>query len=108
LWTIGNWSVKLIAEAWLVGLALGPGSDGSIASSALGAIGAELAAILPVQGVAGFGTFEAGGAALMRTQGIALQTGLEAVLVLHAVVLALALVAGGFAAVSLPGPQETT
>jgi uncharacterized membrane protein YbhN (UPF0104 family) len=106
LWTIGNWSVKLIAEAWLVGLALGPESSGdtSLASSALGAIGAELAAIVPVQGVAGFGTFEAGGAALMRTQGVDLQTGLEAILVLHAVVLTLALIAGALAALFLPGP----
>jgi uncharacterized membrane protein YbhN (UPF0104 family) len=108
LWTIGNWSVKLIAEAWLIFLALGPApeSDGhaSTSSAALGAIGAELAAIFPVQGVAGFGTFEAGAAALMRTQDVALQTGLEAALVLHAVVLALALIAGGLAAVLLPGP----
>lgn len=103
LWTIGNWSVKLVAETWLVSLALAS-PDGPTA--ALGAIGAELAAILPIQGVAGFGTFEAGGAALMRTQGVALSSGLEAVLVLHAVVLALALAAGGLAAVFLPGPSD--
>ncbi len=101
-WTVGNWIVKLVAETWLVALALGGGAP--VASAALGAIGAELAAILPVQGVAGFGTFEAGGAALMRTQDIALATGLEAVLVLHAVVLALALAAGALAATLLPGP----
>lgn len=100
-WTVGNWSVKLVAETWLVALALG---SGGITTAALGAIGAELAAILPIQGVAGFGTFEAGGAALMRIQGIEMATGLEAVLVLHAVVLALALTAGALAAVFLPGP----
>ncbi len=102
-WTVGNWTVKLAAESWLVALALGNGAP--LATAALGAIGAELAAILPVQGVAGFGTFEAGGAALMRTQDVALQTGLEATLVLHAVVLALALVAGALAALLLPGPR---
>lgn len=102
LWTVGNWSVKLVAETWLVALAL-DSADG--ASAALGAIGAELAAILPIQGVAGFGTFEAGGAALMRTQGVTLAAGLEAVLVLHAVVLALALAAGALAAAFLPGPS---
>jgi len=105
LWTIGNWSVKLIAEAWLLALALGSGIQASAASAALGAIGAELAAILPVQGVAGFGTFEAGAAALMRTQGIAFDTGLEAALALHAVVLALASIAGLVALVALPGPR---
>lgn len=103
-WTLANWIVKLVAETWLVALALGP-ANGSSATAALGAIGAELAAILPVQGVAGFGTFEAGGAALMRTQGIDLATGLEAVLVLHAVVLVLALSAGALAAAFLPGPR---
>jgi uncharacterized membrane protein YbhN (UPF0104 family) len=105
LWTIANWCVKLVAETWLVALALGVGSV-SPATAALGAIGAELAAILPVQGVAGFGTFEAGGAALMRTQGVDLAVGLEAVLVLHAVVLVLALAAGALAAALLPGPQQ--
>ena len=108
-WTVANWTVKLIAEAWLMTLALGSSIEdrAHVATAALGAIGSELAAILPVQGIAGFGTFEAGGAALMRTQGIALQTGLEAALALHAVVLALALVAGLFAAVALPGPRST-
>ena len=105
-WTVANWTVKLIAETWLMALALG--SDGRrVATAALGAIGSELAAILPVQGVAGFGTFEAGGAALMRTQGVALETGLEAALALHAVVLALALIAGLVAAVALPGPRAS-
>ena len=105
MWTIGNWSVKLAAEAWLVALALG-GPDPQRATPLLGAIGAELAAILPVQGVAGFGTFEAGGAALMRTQGVELAAGLEATLVLHAVVLAMALGAGAAAAALLPGPRH--
>ncbi len=108
LWTVGNWSVKLLAETWLVALALG-GTTSSAATSApsgiaaLGAIGAELAAILPVQGVAGFGTFEAGGAALMRVRGVDLGEGLEAVLALHVVVLVLAVAAGALAAVLLPG-----
>ena len=106
MWTIANWSVKLVAEAWLVALALGPREGSYDAGSAvLGAIGAELAAILPVQGIAGFGTFEAGAAALMATQGVAMTTGLEAALVLHAVVLALALIAGGLGALLLPGPR---
>lgn len=100
-WTIANWSVKIAAEAWLLVLALGlPASDA--ATGALGAIGAELAAILPLQGVAGFGTFEAGTAALLRTQGVPVVTGVQAALALHAVVLALALAAGGLAAVLLP------
>lgn len=103
-WTVGNWTVKLVAETWLVAVALGPiNHDASIGTSALGAIGAELASILPVQGVAGFGTFEAGAAALMRTKDVPLDAGLEAALALHAVVLALSIAAGGLAAALLPG-----
>jgi hypothetical protein len=104
-WTIANWVVKLVAETWLVALALGAASEAA-GPAALGAIGAELAAILPVQGIAGFGTFEAGGAALMKTQDVAIGTGLEAVLALHAVVLGLSLLAGALAAALLPGPAE--
>jgi uncharacterized membrane protein YbhN (UPF0104 family) len=106
-WTVANWSVKLIAETWLMALALGSSGEGAhVASAALGAIGCELGAILPVQGIAGFGTFEAGGAALMRMQGLALENGLEAALALHAVVLVLASIAGLLAAVALPGPRR--
>ncbi len=100
LWTLGNWTVKLIAEAWLLSVVVDAHDSGV---PLLGAIGAELASILPIQGVAGFGTFEAGAAALMRTRDLPLQAGLEAALVLHAVVLALALAAGAFAAIVLPG-----
>ena len=104
-WTVGNWTVKLAAEAWLVALALAPGPELSGGGDAiLGAIGAELPSILPIQGVAGFGTFEAGAAALMRTNGVALATGLEAALALHAVVLGLAVAAGALGAWLLPGP----
>lgn len=108
LWTVGNWSVKLIAEAWLLALTLDGTLDSThdIALATLGAIGAEVAAILPVQGIAGFGTFEAGSAALMRTQGIAFDTGLEAALALHAVVLVLASLAGLVAMIALPGPRS--
>ena len=111
-WTLSNWSVKLAAEAWLLCLLLGLSFSApndvttGVATGALGAIGAELAAILPVQGVAGFGTFEAGAAALLRTQGIAIASGVEAALALHAVVLALALVAGAAAAL-LPGADSS-
>jgi hypothetical protein len=44
----------------------------------------------------------------MRTQGVELQAGLEAILVLHAVVLSFALIAGALAALLLPGPPRKT
>ena len=53
LWTIANWSLKLAAQAWLLGALL----QDSVWTGLSGALGVELAAILPIQGVAGFGTY---------------------------------------------------
>ena len=93
LWTLANWSVKLAAQAWLLAALL----PAPLASGAAGALGAELAAILPVQGVAGFGTYEAGAAAAMLPAGIPLARGLQAALALHLFVIASALTVGGLA-----------
>jgi len=98
LWTIANWSVKLAAQAWLLAALLETGMNTGVA----GALGAELAAILPVQGVAGFGTYEAGAAAALLPNGIELADGLRAALALHLFVIACSVCAGIIAA-SLPG-----
>ncbi|MCB1938383.1 MAG: flippase-like domain-containing protein [Rhodocyclaceae bacterium] len=90
LWTIANWSVKLAAQAWLLAVVLQAAAN----VGAAGALGAELAAILPIQGVAGFGTYEAGAAAALLPHGIALETGLQAALVLHLFVIACSTLAG--------------
>jgi hypothetical protein len=91
LWTIANWSVKLmvlsqvfaqlLAVDWQVGAA--------------GAVGGELAAILPVQGVAGIGSYEAGAAAALKMSDIAWVDGLKAAFLLHLLVLASALICAG-------------
>lgn len=93
LWTLANWAVKLTAQAWLLAALL----PAPLATGAAGALGAELAAILPVQGVAGFGTYEAGAAAAMLPAGVALAQGLQAALALHLFVIASALTVGGLA-----------
>ncbi len=90
LWTAANWSVKLAAQAWLLGALLGAG----LATGAAGALGAELAAILPIQGVAGFGTYEAGAAAALAASGIGFDDGLRAALALHLFVIGCAVCAG--------------
>lgn len=99
VWTLANWSIKLLAEAWLLAVLIGSG----LATGLAGALGVELAAILPIQGVAGFGTYEAGGAALLAPHGINFQQGLNAALALHLFVIACSLLAGGLAASLLPG-----
>jgi hypothetical protein len=92
-WTVANWSVKLAAQAWLLAALL----DTAMPNGAAGALGAELAAILPIQGVAGFGTYEAGAAAALLPHGIALDDGLKAALALHIFIIASALCAGALA-----------
>ncbi len=93
LWTVANWSVKLLTQAWVLAQLL-PAAAGV---GAAGALGAELSAILPVQGVAGFGTYEAGAAAAMLPHGIALEEGIRAALALHLFVIASAVLAGALA-----------
>ena len=69
---------------------------------------------MPVQGIAGFGTFEAGAAALMGVYGgghggtynVPLADGLQAALALHLIMLACAVGAGGLAAAFLPGEPK--
>lgn len=92
-WTVANWSVKLATQAWLLSSLL----PASLSVGAAGALGAELAAILPVQGVAGFGTYEAGAAAAMIPHGIPFENGLQAALVLHLFVIACAVASGALA-----------
>ena len=64
---------------------------------AAGALGAELSAILPIQGVAGFGTYEAGAAAAMLPSAIPIEQGLRAAFALHIFVIASAVLAGAIA-----------
>ena len=93
LWTIANWTVKLAAQAWLLAALIPAGLD----IGAAGALGAELAAILPIQGVAGFGTYEAGAAAALLPSGVPLASGLQVALALHLFVIACAVSSGAIA-----------
>lgn len=103
LWTVTNWMVKLAAQAWLLGALLAA----PLAVGASGALGAELAAILPIQGVAGFGTYEAGAAAALLPAGIDIAAGLRAALALHLFVIACAVTAGAIASL-FPNAGPTT
>lgn len=103
LWTVSNWSVKLATQAAILAAIL----PAHLAQGAAGALGAELAAILPVQGVAGFGTYEAGAAAALLPHGFSLNQGLQAALALHLFVISSALPAG-FVAWVLPHSAPAT
>ncbi len=93
VWTLANWTVKLAAQAGLLAALIPAAAN----VGAAGALGAELAAILPIQGVAGFGTYEAGAAAAMLPSGVALASGLQVALALHLFVIACAVSSGAIA-----------
>ena len=99
LWTLLNWAIKMAALTLLLGALLPAPSTIALA----GALGAEVAAVLPVQGVAGFGTYEAGAAAMLAPAGVPLQAALPAALLMHLVVIASAVLAGLWAWATLPG-----
>ncbi|HRE16240.1 MAG TPA: lysylphosphatidylglycerol synthase domain-containing protein [Rhodocyclaceae bacterium] len=97
LLTAANWLLKLAVGAVLLSAISGQ----SWMTAWFGALGGELAAVLPVQGPAGFGTYEAGVwlgfAASMADGAAALATILPAALALHACFLVCAVLAGGLA-----------
>ncbi len=95
LWTLANWCVKLAVLAEVLALLLGTDFFTGLA----GAVGGELAAILPVQGVAGFGSYEAGVTAPLALSGIGWTKALQSAFSLHLLVLASALAAAGIAQV---------
>lgn len=89
--TWANWSVKLMAGAWLISAITGVG----VGPAWAGALGGELAAVAPVQGPAGLGTYEAGvWAGLHLGTGSNLQAALPAALALHLCFLCCAVLAG--------------
>jgi uncharacterized membrane protein YbhN (UPF0104 family) len=102
LWTFSNWSAKLAAQAWLLAILL----DGTFPQGVAGALGAELSSVLPIQGVAGFGTYEAGATAALLPLGIALADGLRGAFALHVFVISCSVLAGGIAWV-FPTPSDT-
>lgn len=97
--TLANWSLKLAAGACLLSAV----STAPWLTSWAGALGGELAAIVPLQGPAGFGTYEAGVwagmAAHLPAQSPALSHAVSAALALHVCFLLCAVLAGALASV---------
>ncbi len=112
LWTLANWTVKLLVLSVVLARLLGTGIDAALA----GAVGGELSALLPVQGVAAVGSYEAGVAAALATAGVPFAAGLQAAFSLHLLALASALAcaalalaaAAAVAVAALPGARAAT
>lgn len=105
--TLANWSLKLAAGATLLSAI----SETAWPVAWAGALGGELAAIFPLQGPAGFGTYEAGVwagmAAVLKQHSAALPHVVGAALALHICFLLCAVGAAGLAPLlrhSMPKP----
>lgn len=102
-WTQLNWLVKLAVFAWILQLF----APLPAAAAFLGAIGGDLTSVLPVHGIAGAGTYEAGVVAALAPFGVPAVTALAAAVNLHLFMLGLSL-AGGVLALLLRHDIATT
>ncbi|MDX9766673.1 MAG: lysylphosphatidylglycerol synthase transmembrane domain-containing protein [Ectothiorhodospiraceae bacterium] len=96
-WTVVNWAVKLGAFAWVLWLFVPAPAAGLLLAVILG----DLTSVLPVHGIAGAGTYEAGVVAGLAPFGIALKEALAGAVNLHLFMLGATLI-GGAASVLLP------
>ena len=94
-WTLINWALKLAVYAWLIGQFL---PDIGYTQSWVGATTGELSSVLPVHGVAGAGSYEAGVLAGLLPWGIAADRALAAAVNLHLFVLGTTLLLTGLIA----------
>lgn len=97
LWTVVNWSVKLLVFAWI----LRAFTPLSYATALLGSITGELSSVLPIHGVAGAGTYEAGIMASLIPMGVEMEAALTGAVNLHLFVLG-ASILSGLLALALP------
>ncbi|EGV52712.1 putative membrane protein [endosymbiont of Riftia pachyptila (vent Ph05)] len=93
LFTLLNWSIKLGAFAWIL-FSLAETSAGA---AWLGAIAGDLSSVLPMQGFAAAGTFEAGVMAVLVPTGTGAEQALSAAINLHLFLLGLSLLSGALA-----------
>lgn len=100
-WTLANWLLKLLAFAWVIRLFTAAPFDTGLA----GAVGGELAAVLPIQGLAGLGTYEAGVVAAMQALGSTLNEALTGAVTLHLFLLGVSIL-GGLASFLFPARRQ--
>ncbi len=87
-WSLLNWVVKLLAFTWLLALF----ADINSAQAMFGVIGGELTSVLPVHGIAGAGTYEAGIVAALMPFAIRPEVALSAAVNLHLFLLGVTLI----------------
>jgi uncharacterized membrane protein YbhN (UPF0104 family) len=89
-WSLINWLVKLLSFAWLLALF----AELTPAQALLGVIGGEVTSVLPIHGVAGAGTYEAGIVAALLPAGVQTAVAVTAAVNLHLFLLGSTLLGG--------------
>jgi uncharacterized membrane protein YbhN (UPF0104 family) len=89
-WTLANWALKLVVFAWIIRQFVAI----KFGQSLLGAIGGELATVLPVYSIAGVGTYEAGVVAALIPTNIGYEEALKTAVNLHLFFLSCTLLSG--------------
>ncbi|MDH5232319.1 MAG: flippase-like domain-containing protein [Gammaproteobacteria bacterium] len=89
-WSFFNWLLKLGLLAWFLTLF----SPMPLSAAWFGAIGGDLSSVLPIHGIAGFGTYEAGVAAGLALFKLAPQAILQAAINLHLFILGMSIISG--------------
>lgn len=97
LLTLANWLLKVIVFGWIITLF----ASADYLRALAGALGGELTAVLPIHGIAGVGTYEAGVVAAMRAFGTSLDDALTGAVNLHLFLLGVSL-AGGLVSLLIP------
>lgn len=100
-WTQLNWGLKLVVFAWVLTVFLPLPGSWALA----GVMGGELTSVLPIHGVAGAGTYEAGILAALAPLGLSVHEALQGAVNLHVFMLGLSLLAAG-ASLALPLPRR--
>lgn len=102
-WTVANWVVKLAVFAWVLRLFV----DVPFAGALLGVAGGEVTSVLPVHGVGGVGTYEAGIIAGLLPFGVSASSALQGGVNLHLFLLGVSLL-GGALSVMMSRPRNVT
>lgn len=93
LWTLANWSLKLAVLGWILVLFVPLPPQMAV----LGAIGGELSSVLPLHGIAGLGTYEAGVTAMLAVSDLTPKQLVNGAVNLHLFILGVTLLGGGIA-----------
>ena len=102
LWTLLNWAIKLTVFAWILTLF----GEIPLGTAWIGATFGDFTSVLPIHGIAGAGTYEAGVVAGLAPFGIKPTEALQAAVNLHLFVLGCTLLSG-LLSLLLPGQSNT-